>query len=180
LGRGLGWVTPRGPFPPLPFCDSVILQGWKCPSHCAPPHPDKPLPANALPRAAGAQELQGPSWGEMLWSTALGTHLGKRFRWLFFAGQSLVEVKCALLKLPPSVPLLLATWRRCLGVIFLKAVYLLPSPTSPITSDYLPFQASPSRLSLCVFPMFLLRNVQCLLRFPAKDTPLWACLHKSP
>ena len=24
MDRGLGWVTPRGPFQPLPFCDSVI------------------------------------------------------------------------------------------------------------------------------------------------------------
>ena len=29
MGRGLGWVTHRGPFQPRPFCDSVILQWGK-------------------------------------------------------------------------------------------------------------------------------------------------------
>ena len=51
MGRGLGWVTPRGPFQPLPCWDSVKPKDQHepaaCPRHTAfsPCRPPGPLPA---------------------------------------------------------------------------------------------------------------------------------------
>ena len=57
FGRGLDWVTHRGPFQPPPFCDSVIL--WFCDSMLTQPHCGAGWQSPVLLHRAAAAMLPG-------------------------------------------------------------------------------------------------------------------------
>ena len=89
FGRGLGWVTHRGPFQPRPFCDSeawvspacggvaVLLRvaglearlSTRSPPHRRPPLPEKTLPPRRAPPDPGVVKRQSSAWKR---SSALG------------------------------------------------------------------------------------------------------------